>query len=196
MFCECSFCLVDTLLQQMETLLNHQEECRTAVRESRPPPPTPDREVIGDAETFMRHVKIGKKAMKGTEEEAVELRKMLYSGNTLFGGYHIWATLTPSDLYDAIVAAYAGFKCGPRNAAGADSSSALKGYHPDDMAEAIAKNPVACARGFRKQVEIYIKHILGWDLESGCSHEGIMSLVQAFTMQVTAYTLALCSIPI
>jgi hypothetical protein len=164
----------------METLLNHQEECRTAVRESRPPPPTPDREVIGDAETFMRHVKIGKKAMKGTEEEAVELRKMLYSGNTLFGGYHIWLTLTPSDLYDAIVAAYAGFK--------ADNS--------DEMAEAIAKNPVACARGFRKQVEIYIKHILGWDLESGCSHEGIMSLVQAFTMQVTAYTLALCSIPI
>ena len=170
----------------MEAFVNHQEECRTAVRQSREPPPTPGHDVIGNAATLMKHVKMGKKAMRGTEEETVELRKMLYGGNTLYGGYDIWLTLTSSDQYDEVVAAYCGYKYRPRSETNADPSSSLKEYSPDDMVEAIANYPVACARGFRKQVEIYISNILGWDLESGIFKEkGVMGIVQAFTLQVT-----------
>lgn len=171
--------------------------------------PGPD--VIGNAATAMKHVSIGKKAMRGTEEETLELRKMLYGGNTLYGNYTVWATLTPNDETDALVAAAAGYTFGPTNrttgAAGsaeesttdptagneqqadvsqnANPPSSLKEYSRDDMAEAVANDPVACARAFRKQVEIYVLHILGWDLKTGMSHEGIMSLVQAFSLQVT-----------
>ena len=103
-----------TLAQQMEAFINHKEECRTAVRQGHDPPQMPSRDVIGDAATLMKHVSIGKKAMKGTEEEAVELRKMLYGGNALFGSYDIWSTLTPNDETDATVAAYAGYKYEPK----------------------------------------------------------------------------------
>jgi hypothetical protein len=57
-------------------------------------------------------------------------------------------------------------------------------YRQDDMAMAVANYPVACAIAFREQVEIYVKHVLGWDLKTGRSEEGIMSLVQAFSLQV------------
>jgi hypothetical protein len=71
------------LLQQLEAYVHHQEEVRTAVRQSQVPPPMPGQDVVGNAASLMRQVAIGKKAMKGTEEEAVELHKKLYAGNTL-----------------------------------------------------------------------------------------------------------------
>jgi hypothetical protein len=188
----------------MESYINHKDACRAAVRRGHDLPEMPSRDVIGDAATLMKHVSIGKKALKGTEEESTDLRKMLYGSNTLYGSHDVWATHTPNDETDAIVGAYAGYTYGPRNPAPSETpaqqddntdlngneqptptpASSLKGYSQNDMAEAVATNPVACARAFRRQVEIYVKHIVGWDLEAGMSNEGIMSLVQAFTIQV------------
>jgi hypothetical protein len=167
----------------------HQEECRTAAREGQAIPQTPSPDVIGNAATLLKHVSIGKKAMKWTEEETVELRKMLYGGDTLFGSYTIWATLSPDDLKDAQAAAYAGFTFGDdaslRNPF-RESSSSPTGYSADGLAEAIANNLVACARAFRKQLEIYIKDILGWDLKTGTSKACAIGLVQAFSLQVSS----------
>ena len=195
-----------TLVQQMQAFIEHKSMCRTAVSLGHDPPQMPCHDDIGDAAILMKHVSIGKKALKGTEEESVELRKMLYGGNALFGSYDIWNTLSPNDETDPIVAAHAGYKYEPRTSAngtpaarqddhrtavltGNDQpnptqTTSLKGYSQGDMADAVANNPVACARGFRRQVEIYVKHIVGWDLETGMSNEGVMSLVQAFSIQV------------
>ena len=176
------------LLQQLEAYVNHQEAVRAAVRQSHVPPPMPSHDVVGNAATLLRQVAIGKKAMKGTEEEAVELRKKLYAGDTLFGNYHIWATLSPNDVTDGLVAGYAGYKFSSEQQADAssntNSSTSPTEYRQDDMAIAVANNPVACAIAFRKQIEIYVKHVLGWNLKTGRSEEGIMSLVQAFSLQV------------
>jgi hypothetical protein len=169
----------------METYINHQESCRTAVRQGKPIPPTPAQADIGNAAILMKHVSVGKKAMKWTEEETVELRKKLYGGDTLFGNYTIWATLSPDDLRDKIAAAMAGYTFGEPSPFAEPTSSSSNAYSADDMAEAIATNPVACARAFRKQLEIYVEHILGWDLKTGMSKEGAIGLVQAFSLQVS-----------
>jgi len=177
------------LLQQLEAYVNHQEAVRAAVRQSHVPPPMPSHDVVGHAATLMRQVVMGKKAMKGTEEEAVELRKKLYAGDTLYGSYDIWATLSPNDVTDSLVAAYAGYKFSSEQQAdtssNTDSLTSPTEYRQDDMAMAVANNPVACAIAFRKQIEIYVEHILGWNLKTGRSEEGVMGLVQAFSLQVS-----------
>ena len=52
---------------------------------------------------------VGERAFKGTEAEALEIRKRMYATNTCFGNPHVWMTFTPDDLMDYIAAAYAGF---------------------------------------------------------------------------------------
>lgn len=178
------------ILEQLEAYVNHQQEVRAAVRQSHPPPPMPGQDVVGNAAILMRKVAVGKSEMKGTEEAAIRLRKRLYAGNTLYGSHDIWATISPNDMNDGVVAAYAGYKFVSAGGHRADETSHPDWLTPpkercqDDMSMAVAKNPVACAIAFRDQVEIYVKHIIGWDLKTGRSEEGIMSLVQAFSLQV------------
>jgi hypothetical protein len=177
----------------MENYIKHTESCRTAVRQGQPVPSTPGHESIGHAEVLMKHVSAGKRSMKWTEEDTVELRKKLYGGDTLFGNYTIWATLSPDDLRDIIAAAMAGYTYGDPTPFAEQSSSSSNEYSADDLAETIASNPVACARAFRNQLEIWVKHILGWNLKTGRSTEGAIGLVQAFSIQVSHPDTYLCN---
>jgi hypothetical protein len=166
----------------MENYIKHKDNCRTAVCQGQPVPSTPGHESIGHAELLMKHVSAGKRSMKWTEEDTVDLRKKLYGGDTLFGNYTIWATLSPDDLRDGIAAAMAGYTYGEPSPFAEQTSASSNEYSADDLAETIASNPVACARAFRTQLEIWIMHILGWDLKTGRSTEGAIGLVQALSI--------------
>ena len=127
---------------------------------------------------------VGERAFKGTEAEALEIRKRMYATNTHFGNPHVWMTFTPDDLMDPIAAAYAGFV---PTIATADMNNEEREFlateNKDHMAAVIAANPVACAIAFREQLTIFIEEVLGWNLSKSMGLNRVMTPVIAFDLQ-------------
>lgn len=172
----------------METYLEHLERVREASKEGRDPPPSPSAESIGHAPEIMKYAKFGEQYFKGTEKEAMEIRKKLYATNSCFGNAQVWMTLTPDDLSDPIAAAYAGFV--PRVATvdmDDEQRRLLDLENKADMAAAIAANPVACAIAFREQLRIFVENVIGWDLQKNRAHMRGRAMLQvlAFNLQVS-----------
>ena len=169
----------------MEAWIAHRVATSQAVCTGQPPPPPPPDDVIGHASSLFKHVHTGQQSLKGTEAEAIQLRKKLYAMDTRFGNHHVWFTITPDDLMDPIVAAYAGFvpKESTHGMSEADKA-VLFLENKEQMAATIAANPVACAMGFRAQIDVLIAEVLGWDVATRSSNARVLSLVVSWSMQV------------
>jgi hypothetical protein len=123
------------------------DACSRARERNKRPPPIPPDYHAGAAAGLQSSLKATAHAI-GTEKYALRQRRYFQDMSLFFGENSMWATTSENDIGSPEHAVVAG--------ASADDPAPVR-------AEAVARDPAACAILHLKLIEVYCRHFLGWD---------------------------------
>ena len=116
-----------------------------------PIPPEPD-DLTREAVDFLRTVDAGDSAMPASNGMRKVALTQIFSYWGKFGCPSLFLTLTPDDMRSMILRDYAG----------------IDSLDPDLQAfinnRSVQENPVAVARWFQRLVDLFVTHVLGFDV--------------------------------
>ena len=134
-------------------------DARASAHRSGAQPPTRPVGLSSSAEQMLRSLNRSIRLMPGTSQYALNRRNQFWSLNSYLGMFTHWNTTSQADATDSIITDIAlGRGNGNRT--------------PETVLNANAADVGACVTYYTAIVDIYIKHILGWDVKAHKSVPG------------------------
>lgn len=161
---------------ELGALMQYQQDCSQASRSHNPLPAAPEG-LSSTAQRFSRTLEACAGAMPHTDQYAKRIgRVRVFSMWFRFGPPTLMLTLNPNDLESLALLHYAGEA--PANAYGSNCAA----LPPALRHSALANSPGAAALAFHRTVTLFIKYVIGYDVERHTAHAdgGFFGLPIAF----------------
>ena len=134
-------------------------DARASAHRSGAQPPTRPIGLSSSAEQMLRSLNRSIRLMPGTSQYALNRRNQFWSLNSYLGMFTHWNTTSQADATDSIITDIALGRGNGRRT-------------PEAVLNANAADVGACVTYYTAIVDIYIKHILGWDVKAHKSVPG------------------------
>ena len=143
---------------ELNSAAKHHDAKLAAVKRGDSMPARPPG-LSSEAEQMLRSVRRSTVSMPGTVEFALNKRNEFWALAIYFGLFAVWNTFSPNDAKTADIA---------------NISAAPKpdGRSPAAILAVNAADPGACAMYYSETVDVFVRHIVGWDVSKQAPVEG------------------------
>lgn len=160
--------------EQLEQLLQHDQNVRTAQQRGARPPPMPGG--LGHAPEFWKRIQTATQSMHGSDAERTARRVDAYNLTFWHGQPHLFVTFNPNAGTSLAFLINTGLDMEELYADGE-----LRLPARGERLKSCSRNAVQGARWFSKLLDIFVREVLRFDPDIGrCRADGLFGAVQAY----------------